>query len=49
MVVRESGLLSVAAAENVVRLLPPLNIEEHHVDEALEILERVCAGWAQVA
>ena len=36
---RERGLLTVAAAENVVRLLPPLIINESHVNEAMIILE----------
>jgi acetylornithine/N-succinyldiaminopimelate aminotransferase len=38
---REHGLLTVGAAENVIRLLPPLTIEDAHVDEALSILETV--------
>ena len=42
---RENGLLTVAAANNVVRLLPPLVIDESHIDEALDILERSAAGW----
>ncbi len=42
---RQAGLLTVAAADNVVRLLPPLVIEESHIDEALDILERVAASW----
>ncbi len=46
---RDRGLLVVAAAENVIRLMPPLIIEEGHVDEAAGILERVSAGWAQAA
>ena len=37
---RGNGLLSVPAAENVIRLLPPLIIDESHVREAIEILER---------
>ncbi len=45
----EQGLLTVPAAENVVRLLPPLIIEDAQVDEALGILERVCAAWAKAA
>ena len=45
----EQGLLTVPAAENVVRLLPPLIIEEVQVEEALGILDRVCAGWAKAA
>ncbi len=44
---REAGLLAVPAGENVLRILPPLIIEESHVKEALEILDQVCAGWAQ--
>lgn len=36
------GLLVVKAADNVVRLLPPLIIEEHHVNEALAIIDRAC-------
>ena len=38
---RERGLLTVAAAENVIRLLPPLIIDESHVNEAMGILEDV--------
>jgi len=37
---RANGLLIVPAADDVVRLLPPLIIEEHHVNEAIEILDR---------
>jgi acetylornithine/N-succinyldiaminopimelate aminotransferase len=43
------GLLAVPAADNVVRLLPPLIIEESHVAEALTILDRVCAQLASKA
>lgn len=32
------GLLTVAAGDNVVRILPPLNIEQHHIDECIEKL-----------
>jgi len=39
----EAGLLSVGAAENVIRLLPPLIIEQHHIDEAIGVLSAVCA------
>ena len=38
----ESGLLVILAADNVVRLLPPLIIDESHLDEAFEIIERCC-------
>jgi acetylornithine/N-succinyldiaminopimelate aminotransferase len=35
------GLLTVAAGDNVVRLLPPLIIEESHISEAIE---KISAG-----
>ena len=40
---RTAGLLTVPASENVVRLLPPLIIEERHIDEAATLIEEVCA------
>ncbi|MEM8915960.1 MAG: aminotransferase class III-fold pyridoxal phosphate-dependent enzyme, partial [Pseudomonadota bacterium] len=42
---REAGLLAVPAGENVVRLLPPLIVEEAEIDEALAILRSVAEGW----
>lgn len=42
---RDEGLLTVGAAENVVRILPPLIIQEAQVEEAVQALERVCAKW----
>ncbi len=42
---RHAGLLTVAAGENVVRLLPPLIIEESHVDEAVGIIDCVAKAW----
>jgi acetylornithine/N-succinyldiaminopimelate aminotransferase len=42
---RESRLLGVGATENVVRLLPPLNIEERHVKEAMAALMAACAAF----
>ena len=38
---RDHGMLAVPAGENVVRLLPPLNIGDEHVEEALAVLDRV--------
>jgi len=37
-----NGMLTVPAGDNIVRLLPPLVIEDSHVDEALAILSTVC-------
>ena len=39
----EFGLLSVPAGDNVIRLIPPLIIEDEHVKEALEILDKALA------
>ena len=39
-------MLTVSAAENVVRLLPPLIIDESHIDEAVGILDQACAEMA---
>ena len=36
----EEGLLVISAEGNVVRLLPPLIIEEKHVDEMIRKLDR---------
>ncbi|PKQ02192.1 MAG: acetylornithine transaminase [Alphaproteobacteria bacterium HGW-Alphaproteobacteria-12] len=41
---REQKLLTVGAGDNVVRLLPPLIIEESHLDEAMEKLEAACGA-----
>ncbi len=41
----DEGLLVPTAAENVIRLLPPLIINEAHVNEALAAIERVCKSY----
>jgi acetylornithine/N-succinyldiaminopimelate aminotransferase len=41
--IRAEGLLAATAGDNVLRLAPPLIIDESHVDEAVEILDRACA------
>jgi acetylornithine/N-succinyldiaminopimelate aminotransferase len=46
---RENRLLSVAAGNNVVRLLPPLIIKEHHIDEAVAIIDSSCAQLSGAA
>ncbi len=38
---RQEGLLTVAAADNILRLLPPLNIEKEHVDVCIDIIDKV--------
>jgi acetylornithine/N-succinyldiaminopimelate aminotransferase len=39
---RERGMLAVGAGDNVVRILPPLIIDEAHVREAIGILNDAC-------
>ncbi|MBX3446034.1 MAG: aspartate aminotransferase family protein [Parvibaculaceae bacterium] len=39
---REEKMLTVGAGDNVVRLLPPLNIDEAHLDDAMERLMAAC-------
>jgi acetylornithine/N-succinyldiaminopimelate aminotransferase len=43
---RHAGLLTVGAGDNVVRLLPPLIIEDSHVEEAIGIIDSVAREWA---
>ena len=38
---REEGLLTVGAGGNILRLVPPLIINEHHVAEAIKMLDKV--------
>ena len=36
-------LLTIRAAENVVRVLPPLNVKKNEIDQALKIIHKVCS------
>ena len=45
---RTHGLLSVPAADNVIRLLPPLVVAPGEINQALAIIERVVAGKVPV-
>jgi acetylornithine/N-succinyldiaminopimelate aminotransferase len=45
----EHGLLVVPAGENVIRLLPPLNVTAAECDEAIAILRDVLALAAPLA
>ena len=35
-------LLTIRAAENVIRILPPLNVKKIEIDLALKIINKVC-------
>jgi len=41
---REEKLLTVGAGDNVVRFLPPLNVSEAEVEEAVQRLDRACTA-----
>ncbi len=41
----KNKLLTVKAAENVVRLLPPLTVKKNNIDEAVAILNKVCKTY----
>ena len=40
-----NNLLTVRGAENVVRLLPPLNVTKQEINLGLKILEKVCKNY----
>jgi len=41
----DNKLLTVRAAENVVRLLPPLNVTKQEINLSLKILDKVCKNY----
>jgi len=43
---RQAGLLTVAAGDNALRLLPPLIVTEAQIDEAAGIIDGVAKRWA---
>ncbi len=38
----DNRLLTIRAAENVIRILPPLNVKKKELDQALKIIDKVC-------
>ena len=38
----DNKLLTIRASENVVRILPPLNVKKKEIDQALKIINKVC-------
>ena len=38
----DNRLLTIRAAENVIRILPPLNVKKKEIDIALKIISKVC-------
>ena len=41
----KNRLLTIRAAENVVRILPPLNVKKKEIDLALKIIDKVCSEY----
>ena len=41
----DNRLLTIRAAENVVRILPPLNVKKNEIDLAISILKKVCKNY----
>jgi len=39
----DNNLLTIKAAENVVRILPPLNVKKNEINQSLKIIKKVCA------
>jgi len=39
----DNKLLTIRAAENVVRILPPLNVKQKEINVALKIIDKVCS------
>jgi acetylornithine/N-succinyldiaminopimelate aminotransferase len=42
---RQNGLLTLTAGENVLRIAPPLIVGEREIDEALGVMRKVAAEW----
>jgi predicted acetylornithine/succinylornithine family transaminase len=40
---QEKGMLALATAGNVLRLLPPLNVSQEEIDQALKLIGEACA------
>ena len=41
----ENKLLTIKAAENVIRILPPLNVKKSEIDTALKVINKVCSEY----
>ena len=41
----DKRLLTIRAADNVIRILPPLNVKKNEIDKALKIIKKVCSEF----
>ena len=44
---QEEGLIALTAGENVLRLMPPLNVNKEEADFAIQIMDKVFAEFAK--
>lgn len=44
-ILRDMGLLALATADNVIRFLPPLNVKDAELEEAIEMLDEALEIW----
>ncbi len=40
-----NGLLTIRASENVIRILPPLNVKKKEIDLGIAIIRKVCKQY----
>jgi acetylornithine/N-succinyldiaminopimelate aminotransferase len=38
----DNRLLTIRASENVIRILPPLNVKKEELNRALKVINNVC-------
>ena len=41
----DNKLLTIKAAENVIRVLPPLTVKKKEIDLAIKIISKVCEDY----
>jgi acetylornithine/N-succinyldiaminopimelate aminotransferase len=41
----DNKLLTIRAAENVIRILPPLNVKKEEINIAINIIKKVCSTY----
>ena len=41
----DNKLLTIRAAENVIRILPPLNVKKKEIDLSIKIIRKVCKEY----
>ena len=41
----DNNLLTIRAAENVIRILPPLNVKKQEIDLAIKTIKKVCSTY----